>query len=341
MAVFAKGAKVGAPGVLAIAVGLLLLLVSAWLWFQITAAGPPYHYVMDETGQDAVETVHSTTGALPLRTGKVMAASQGEVLAHFATASSTSGPVLMRWQPTVDDPFLHLQPALSEVTALAEVLDRHVAADTPVLAWWDVSRQLRVLSDRVPLVFDAPLGGPLFVPTAWRAWQSQVEHLEASFWGAPEGVNAQTRFNRFAQALLMEEEAGMTALRDLVQGRKAVLVLHVRDIIQLGHMWPNRIGVAFRDFPPAGDVHGTVRSVRHWLSEHDYSAYALMGTQGQPVRAIALMDVESGMGLATRLLPFIGNAQYDVPGATLVYQVGGFSVYEIAPAHGDFATERE
>ncbi len=321
------------PAVLAMGAGLLLLLGAAWLWFRTMQAAPPYQYVMDGADQAVAESVQASTGALPLQAGRVVAQGQDMVLARFATVESATGPVLMRWQPAVDSPFLHMQPGLDDVTALAEVLGRHVAPDTPVLAWWDVSRQLSLLAN-VRTVFGAPLGEPLFVPDAWRAWQRQVRSVETAFWGMSDVDAERLRFDRFAGALLQDQDTGMAALRELVQGRAAVLVLHVRDIIQLGHMQPDRIGVAFREFPDSGDVHGMVRGVRAWLSEHDYAAYALMRTQDQPLRAIALMDDASGMTLAARLLPFIGNAQYDVPGATLVYQVGGFSVYEIAASSG-------
>jgi len=319
---------------LVMGVGALLLGAAAWIWMRGMAAEPPYRYEMDAAPaqQAAPETLRSAQGVLPLQTGRVLVAGgAGDVLARFATVGSADGPVLMRWQPTVDGPFLRLPPDLGEIEALAEVLERHVDPQTPVLAWWDVSRQLGLLSG-VRTVFDAPLGKPLFIPAAWRGARGQVEAVETAFWGATAQGDEAARFERFADALVMEEGAGMDALRSLLPDQRAVLVLHVRDAIQLGQMRPDRIGVAYREFPPSGDVHGMVRSVRGWLGEDGYTAYALMRNENQPLKAIALTDDASGMTLAARLLPFIGNAQYDVPGTTLVYQTGGFVVYEIGPA---------
>ncbi len=321
-------------GMLVMGMGLLMLLAAVWVWLRGMAAEPPYRYEMDgvPAAQATPETLQGMQGALPLRTGRVLVAGDaGQVLASFATAGPEDGPVLMRWQPAVDGPFLRLTPDLAEVEALAEVLGRHVDPRTPVLAWWDISRQLHLLSG-VETVFESSLGKPLFIPAAWRGARDQVTAVETAFWGAPANADEAARFDRFADALVMEEGQGIEALGDLLQGQRAVLVLHVRDVIQLGQMRPERIGVAYRELPPSGDVHGMVRGVRGWLGEHGYSAYALMHGGQQSLKAIALTDDASGMTLAARLLPFIGNAQYDVPGATLVYRTGGFVVYEIEPA---------
>src|SRR3546814_8065919 len=87
--------------------------------------------------------------------------------------------------------------------------------------------------------------------------------------------------------------------------------------------------------PDSGDVHGMVKSVHGWLTRHDYSAYTVMRSADRPLRVVALTDAPSGMTLAARLLPFIGNSQSRVEGATLVYQTGGFSVYEIPPERSE------
>lgn len=318
------------PGMLVMFAGLVLLMASVWLWRQSATAQPPYRYAMDTPGQDEPERISVALGSLDLRTGRVLGEGDEQVLARFATVDSDTGPVLMRWQPAVDSPFLHMQPELGEVTELAQVMARHVEPDIPVLAWWDLSRQLALLTD-AGMTFDAPIGEPLFIPSVWRSSQEQVRSVEHTFWKIPDDASQEKRFKSFVQALIMDEASGMAALQALVQGRRAVLVLHVRDMIQLGHIASDRLGVAFREFPVSGDVHGTVSGVRKWLADNDYASYAVMRTQDQSVRAVALTDAQSGMTLAARLLPFIGNAQHDVEGATLVYQIGGFSVYEIAP----------
>ena len=75
-----------------------------------------------------------------------------------------------------------------------------------------------------------------------------------------------------------------------------------------------------------------VRRVHDWLDHNQYPAYATLRAGEKSVRAVALTDAPSAATLAARLLPFVGNDQHDVSGATLVYRVGGFVVYEIAAA---------
>ncbi len=62
---------------------------------------------------------------------------------------------------------------------------------------------------------------------------------------------------------------------------------------------------------------------------NDLQAYTVLHREGQPLRAVALTDEASGETLAARLLPFIGNRQSDVAGATLVYRTGAFVVFEL------------
>ena len=64
----------------------------------------------------------------------------------------------------------------------------------------------------------------------------------------------------------------------------------------------------------------------------DLGVWGEVCARERPLRAIALTDEASGRTLAARLLPLMGNEQRDVAGATLVYRVGGFSVFELAAA---------
>ncbi|MGE3927675.1 MAG: hydroxylamine oxidation protein HaoB, partial [Lautropia sp.] len=267
-----------------------------------------------------------------LRQAAVIQPEELTPLAELAVAESPAGPVLLHWQAPLDAPVLTLMPPASEVAALAPVLERHVAAGTSVLAWWDVSRQLALLSSP-PVAFGRHLGKPLFVPARWQARRPDIEAIERDFWGiadTPEFRAEQDRFQRFVDALVADEREGMAGLRALAEGKPTVLVLHVRDAILLGQMAPRRIGVAFRDFGGVTDVHSMVRRVHAWLDQNRYPAYATLQLPDQRVRAVAFTDTPSTETLAARLLPVIGNDQRDVAGATLVYRVGGFVVYQIA-----------
>lgn len=315
-------------GLGAIVAGLALLTGAVIVTWQTLNASPLYRYELDSSPQMAPS--HEDADSLPAwRTGSVVAQEQGRRLATFEVAGQADDPVLMKWTPSVDAPFLTLLPDYTEISALAEVIQRHVPAGRKVMAWWDSSRQLRHLSG-VDVIFGEHLGQPLFVPSPWKPWASSVQAIEQQFWHTQTDAAAQEQFHRFSEALLMDETEGMAQLRQIAGGQAVVLVLHIRDAILLGQLSPEKLGVAFREFSSTGDVHGSVSGVRDWLARHEYPAYTVMRSEGTQVRAVALADDESGTTLVARLLPFAGNAQHDVEGAQLVYRTGGFIVYEIA-----------
>lgn len=318
-------------GMAAMVAGVGLLAGGAVVTWKTFHPEPLYRYELTAAASTAEDA--ASDEAAEFRQGKVMAMGSDRELASFELAESDSGPVLMKWTPRVDAPFLTLVPDYPEAQQLAAVLQRHVPQDRPVLAWWDTSRQLQQFA-AINAVFDQHLGEPLFIPNRWKAWSKQVRTTEQAFWQtdtSPPAANDEARFQSFADALLMDEQQGMAALQKLAQGKQTVLVLHIRDVIMLGQMAPDRLGVAFRQFAESGDVHGTVSGVRDWLRRNEYTAYSMMRSGGPGIRAIALTDEASANTLVARLLPFIGNDQHDVEGAKLVYRTGEFIVYEISP----------
>ena len=74
--------------------------------------------------------------------------------------------------------------------------------------------------------------------------------------------------------------------------------------------------------PGSPDYRSTLASIKSKKPDLVFVAWAGDGSD--------LTDAASAQTLAARLLPFVGNDQSDVPGATLVYKLGGFVVYEIA-----------
>ena len=320
-----------ATGLAAMVAGVGLLAGAAVVTWKTFHPEPLYRYELAAADQTADAV--GDDGKPSLRHGRVVAMDSDRELATFEMAESASGPVLMKWSPRVDAPFLSLVPDPDEVGELAAVLARHVPEDRPVLAWWDTSRQLQQFAP-VTALFDQHLSQPLFVPAAWKAGADQVRATESAFW---QGESAtvepadQQQFQDFADALLMDEGQGMSALQRLAGGQPAVLVLHIRDVLMLGQMAPDKLGVAFKRFSEMGDLHGTVSGVRDWLKRNDYAAYSIMRAGSAGVHAIALTDDDSAATLVARLLPFIGNDQHDVMGARLVYRTGEFIVYEIEP----------
>jgi hydroxylamine oxidation protein HaoB len=314
-----------------IAVGALLISVAGLFAWKHVSSPASYHYelgaVVPAGELDAWASLAERQ--VVVRRASIIAADQ-QPLAELELAEVSSGPVLLKWKSRVDDPFLTVGTSAQDVSALAQVLQRHMPKDGLVLGWWDTSRQLQLLGG-TPVRFGKHLGLPLFVPQRWRSQSADVESIERAFWKAGNAGEERVQFQRFANALLSDEASGMAELQAIAGGKPAVLVLHVRDAILLGQMDSRRLGVAFTDLGALSDVHGMVRRVHDWLDHNRYPAYAMLQDKDSPVRAVALTDAASGKTLAARLLPFMGNDQQDVAGATLVYRVGGFVVYELAP----------
>lgn len=304
--------------------GAALLLAAALAGWRHFGAAAPYRYVAG--------AALPASGAMPARQQvQLLATETGQVLAQAEVASSPQGPVLVAWQAQVDDPLLYLPIDAQETLAVADVIARHRAADEPVLSWWDNARQMRLFGAGA-MRFDAVLDLPLFVPPRWQGQRELIAQVESAYWGAPAAPALASDFKAFAAALASEEAEGVQQLQALVQGRKAVLVLHLRDLIPLGQLEPRRIGVAFRDFADEGDVHRSVRGVHGWLREQGHAAYGVMPLPQNRVRAIAVTDEAGAKTLAARLLPLSGNRQDDVAGLTLVYRHGGYVVYELQAA---------
>jgi len=333
--------RAAAAAALAICTGLLIS-TPGWSTDASTGAATqaPYEYVMgDVVSADDLGALDALADRdIALRHATVVSA-EGKQLAQFDVAETQHGRVAFDWRASVDAPFLRMLPGAGEIAALAPVLERHVPDNGRIFAWWDTSRELRLLAG-VDAAFGEHLNMPLFLPPQWQAKRAAIDAAEAAFWQPAAGQAQRQRFQRFAHALLADEKQGVKELQALAGNRSAAFILHPRDIILLGQMAPAKIGVAFRDFPNTGDVHGMVRSVRAWMKQQGYYAYAIMGQRdNQVVRVVALTDEASGRTLAARLLPFVGNDRQTVPGTVLVYRTGGFWVYQLGPTPGEDAAK--
>ena len=137
----------------------------------------------------------------------------------------------------------------------------------PVLAWWDTSRQIHLLTG-YETVFTSQLGEPHIIPLLWRARSGAIEKYEREFWRAPASAEESQKFQRFADALAADPKEGAAMLRELAGGREAYVAVHLSDLYKLGLMRPERLGVAYKDFPLlGGDVHGLSGMVKRWQCE--------------------------------------------------------------------------
>ena len=305
----------------------------AYMWLSPGQA--PYHYKMIEEG--GIEKFSK----LGLNAWPDLGISKQEILvegvdepvavAYLAHRGNTK-PVMLAWENQTGEPLVFVDSKLSELTLLAPAIAKHVPKDAAILAWWDTSRQIQLLTG-LETVFTSHLSGPLITPSIWRPRIEAIEKYEREFWGSTASAEEKGKFQRFADALSAEATEGAAMLRELTGGREAYVVVHVSDLYKLGLMRPDRIGVAYKDFPlRGGDVHGLSAMVKRWLTDNDYTSQTVHGLSENYVRAYYLTDAKSVNTLLAQMLPMTTSQPLEFKAVQLVYQQGGYWVYKIPSA---------
>ena len=252
-------------------------------------------------------------------------------LAYLARRGNAP-PVMLNWENQSGEPVVFLDGKISEVTALAKAITKYVPKEATILAWWDTSRQIQLLTGN-ETVFTSYLGKPQITPSIWRAKSEAIEKYEREFWRAPASAEESRKFERFADALAADSKEGAAILRELAGGREAYVAVHLSDLYKLGLMRPERLGVAYKDFPlQGGDVHGLSGMVKRWLQDNHHTTYTLHGLSENFVRAYFLTDDKSGNTLLAQMLPFTNSKPIELKAVQLVYQFGGYWVYKIPDA---------
>ena len=302
----------------------------AYMWLSPGQA--PYHYKLTEEG--GIEKFNKLgLDAWPdLNISKqevvVEGVDQPVALAYLAHRGE-SKPIMLSWENRTGEPMVFVDGKLSEVTILASAIAKHVPKDAAILAWWDTSRQIKLLTG-YETVFTSHLGVPLITPLLWRPRIESIEKYEREFWGAPASAEESRKFQRFADALAADANEGAAILRELTGGREAYVAVHLSDLYKLGLMRPESLGVAYKDFPlRGGDVHGLSGMVKRWLTDNNYTSHSVHGLSESYVRAYFLTDVKSSNTLLAQMLPFTTSQPLEFKALQLVYQQGGYWVYKI------------
>ena len=319
-------------GIFLVAGGFLVLSWLAYLWLSPGSA--PYHYQLAEEG--GVDKF----GKLGLDAWPDLGISKHEIRVEgvdqplavgYLARRGDATSVMLGWENRSGEPVVFVDGKLSELTVLATAITKHVPKDAVILAWWDTSRQIKLLTG-YETVFISHLGEPHITPLPWRARSGAIEKYEREFWRAPPSAEESQKFQRFADALAADPKEGAAMLRELSGGREAYVAVHLSDLYKLGLMRPDRLGVAYKDFPlQGGDVHGLSGMVKRWLVDNNYTGYTVYGLSENVVRAYFLTDAKSGNALLAQMLPFTTSQPLELQAVQLVYQQGGYWVYKIPP----------
>lgn len=331
-AVLASGASrklLPSLGVLLVAGGLFLLVWVSWAYWQ---PGPaPYQYRLIEDGGVGPIAAPGLESWPDLKIARYEIRMDGidKPIAVAQVAHRGAGaPVVLDWDNRTGEPLLLADMRLAELQGLAQAIVKHTPNDALLLGWWDTSRALHLLTGRETLL-SAHLGEPFIAPPPWQRHRRAIVRYERDFWGAPPAEGEVQRFERFAEALSVGAAAGAARLRELAGDREAYVIVHVSDLYKLGLLHRERLGVAYKDFPVRGDLHGPIGFVKRWMGDHHYSAYAVHELSDNQARAYFLTDARSGNALLAQMLPLSISRPAELQALQLVHQHGGYWVYRI------------
>ena len=304
----------------------------AYLWFKPIPAPYQYQLIAEGNSKQFSQMDLDAWPDLTLSQYKVQAEGIEKPIAELITArrNNEEPPVLIYWKNSTNEILYNLDRKPSELSALAAVIGRHAPKDALILSWWDTARQIKLLTGHDTL-FTSHLNEPLMIPVPWLEQSQAIQAYENQFWKSKANQQEQEQFKRFSQALAAPAQDGIKQLRELIgTDREAYLIVHVTDLYKLGLMYPDKIGVAYQNFPLTGNMHGMINQMKVQLKENDFDTYTLQSISDEEIRVFFLSDAESSQTLLARLLPFVDKkAPTELEAAQLIYQQGGYWVYKL------------
>lgn len=316
-------------GLLLAAGGIVLI---AWVAYSALKPQPaPYRYQL-VAGPTAAGLGKLDTKAWPnlkVQQYEMLVGGVDKPVATMHVARrGADAPVMLDWDNSTDQPVGSLDVSFSDLASVANAIETHAPKDALVLAWWDTSRVIALLSGR-KAVFDSHIAEPLILPSFWKSQSAAIGKYEGGFWGARPSTDQESRFTRFADALTDDVTRGAAALHTLVGGREAYIVVDIADLYKAGLMRPDRLDIASRIFPLNTDIHGDISTVDQWERQKKYSAYGLQKLPRDRVRAYFLADARSGKTLLAQMLPLTTSNPPALRAVQLVYQHGNYWVFKL------------
>ncbi|GKS63855.1 hypothetical protein YTPLAS72_11590 [Nitrospira sp.] len=319
-------------GILLVTGGFFLLVWCLYLWVKPLPAA--YTYQLVEEGASN-QFSHLQLDAWPdLKISKYelrVPSLEKPVAIAYQTKNPVGNSVLLNWENLVSEPIVTASVDFSELRTLAADIANYVPKDAIILAWWDTSMQLKLLSKRDTL-FTSYLAHPLIVPSYWKDRSDEIAEYEREFWGPLGATEEQEKFKTFADALSSEASKGANLLKQVAGSREAYIVVHPADLYKLAMMYPDRIDLAFKDFPLTGNVHGLAGQVKGWMKENGYNTYTLQSLSEKSVRAYFLNETQKGKVLLAHMLPLMNSTPVDFEALQVVHKQGGYWVFKIPSA---------
>ena len=273
-------------------------------------------YGLDSAPLERIE-ITAPDARRPIATGIVTRAAEGRLAP-------------LSWRNDVTEPILFADLAASDAAKVVAAIREHVPSEAVVLAWWDFSRLIRSVAGRqAPL--DDPLARGLLTPAVWRSSGDHGSEQERSLWGAGVPNNDGEVFAKFIDALLLDEARGAAALAEIAGDKPAYLAMRLSDIWKAAAVHPDRVSIAYKDFPGASGAHGVMKAASQWMQERKIEGGYAVEPIGAAIRLHYLPRKSDSELLIARLLPFSTSNPMRLERFDLVYQHKDFWIYKFKP----------
>ena len=228
------------------------------------------------------------------------------------------------WRNAVTEPIFFPDLSAADMVKVLTAIREHAPGDAVVLAWWDISRAIRLAAGRDAPLDDGAARG-LQIPQSW----TEARDAERARWGA--SAQSTQAFGEFIDATLSDEARGAQTLKRLAGGKAAYVVAHISDVWKAAAARPDRIAIAYKDFPSSGVSHGLIKSAQQWMRENGIDgAFAVEPILGA-TRLHYFQRKSDAETLIAQLLPFSTSNPMRLERFELVYQHKGWWIYRLKP----------
>jgi hydroxylamine oxidation protein HaoB len=98
-------------------------------------------------------------------------------------------------------------------------------------------------------------------------------------------------------------------------------------------MRPDQFDITYKNFPMEGNMHGLIGYLKNWMQENNFTTYTLQSISDKMVRGYFLRTDKNSNSLIAKMMPFTNSTPLDLQPVQLIYQQGGYWVYQIPSAN--------
>ncbi|WP_442753370.1 hydroxylamine oxidation protein HaoB [Methylocystis sp. JAN1] len=306
-----------------VAGGLALL---GWAGYSTLKPASHYAFAIAPVSQDEAREAASL-GLAPetLQRIEIKSPEERRPIASGLVAQDGARLAPLVWRNEVTEPILFSDVSAADMAKVLAAIREHVPEDAVILAWWDLSRAIRVAAKRNAPLDDSDAAG-LLIPLSW----TEARETERARWGAGAPASSHESFGQFIDALTSDDETrGANLLAKLAGGKAAYVAVHISDVWKAAAARPERLSIGYKDFPASGVSHGVIKSATQWMRDNKIEGAFAAEPTGGALRLHYFTRKNDSGALIAKLLPFSTSNPAQLERLELVYQHKGWWVYRL------------